>query len=85
MNFRRIPLITVAEGEISELHVGLKGIMSVLYLKRPGAEDPPRSRRPGAAGTSLVQPVLFLGPVWTVPVALSALFTWAIGGFGKGE
>ncbi|WP_287255874.1 recombinase family protein [Mesorhizobium sp.] len=33
LTYRRIPLVTVAEGEISELHVGLKGTMSALYLK----------------------------------------------------
>jgi site-specific DNA recombinase len=33
MSFLGIPLITLAEGEISELHIGLKGTMSALYLK----------------------------------------------------
>jgi site-specific DNA recombinase len=33
LSFRRIPFVTVAEGEISELHIGLKGTMSALYLK----------------------------------------------------
>ena len=33
VSFLGIPLITVAEGEISELHIGLKGTMSALYLK----------------------------------------------------
>ncbi|RWR04618.1 recombinase family protein, partial [Paenirhodobacter populi] len=33
MSFLGIPLITVAEGAISELHIGLKGTMSALYLK----------------------------------------------------
>ena len=32
-SFLGIPLITVAEGEISELHIGLKGTMSALFLK----------------------------------------------------
>jgi site-specific DNA recombinase len=31
--FLGIPIVTVAEGEISELHIGLKGTMSALYLK----------------------------------------------------
>ena len=31
--FRGIPLVTIAEGEISEIHVGLKGTMSALFLK----------------------------------------------------
>ena len=33
LSFANIPLVTVAEGEISELHIGLKGTMSALYLK----------------------------------------------------
>ncbi|WP_339853702.1 recombinase family protein [Roseovarius nubinhibens] len=33
MRFLGIPIFTVAEGEISELHIGLKGTMSSLFLK----------------------------------------------------
>ncbi|MDZ5454446.1 recombinase family protein [Labrys sp. ZIDIC5] len=33
LRFLGIPILTVAEGEISELHIGLKGTMSALYLK----------------------------------------------------
>ncbi|WP_237059690.1 recombinase family protein [Loktanella sp. M215] len=33
MRFHGIPIVTVAEGEISELHIGLKGTMSSLFLK----------------------------------------------------
>ncbi len=33
LSFATIPLITIAEGEISELHVGLKGTMNALFLK----------------------------------------------------
>ncbi len=33
MSFEGIPVVTVAEGAISELHVGLKGAMSALFLK----------------------------------------------------
>ena len=33
MSFLGVPVITVVEGEISELHIGLKGTMSALYLK----------------------------------------------------
>lgn len=38
LNFAGIKLVTLAEGEISELHVGLKGTMNALFLKesRPG-------------------------------------------------
>jgi DNA invertase Pin-like site-specific DNA recombinase len=33
LTFAGIKLFTIAEGEISELHVGLKGTMNALYLK----------------------------------------------------
>jgi site-specific DNA recombinase len=33
LSFQEIPLLTVAEGVVSELHIGLKGTMSALYLK----------------------------------------------------
>lgn len=33
LQFVRVPLVTLAEGEISELHVGLKGTMNALFLK----------------------------------------------------
>lgn len=33
MSFSSIPIFTVAEDEITELHVGLKGTMSALFLK----------------------------------------------------
>ncbi len=33
LRYLGIPIITVAEGEISELHIGLKGTMSALFLK----------------------------------------------------
>jgi DNA invertase Pin-like site-specific DNA recombinase len=33
LRFAGVPIITLAEGEISELHVGLKGTMSTLSLK----------------------------------------------------
>lgn len=33
MCFLGIPVFTVAEGEVNELHIGLKGTMSALYLK----------------------------------------------------
>jgi site-specific DNA recombinase len=33
LSFQDIPLVTIAEGEISELHIGLKGTMSALFLK----------------------------------------------------
>lgn len=45
LSFRNIALVTVAEGEINELHVGLKGTMSALYLK-----DRSRKTRRGLEG-----------------------------------
>ena len=33
LGFLGVPIVTVAEGEISELHVGLKGTMAALFLK----------------------------------------------------
>jgi site-specific DNA recombinase len=33
LRFANVPIITLAEGEISELHVGLKGTMNALFLK----------------------------------------------------
>ena len=33
LNFAGVPIVTLSEGEISELHVGLKGTMNALFLK----------------------------------------------------
>ncbi len=33
LSFLGIKLVTITEGEINELHVGLKGVMNALYLK----------------------------------------------------
>src|SRR3546814_7679288 len=33
MSFAGVKIITLAEGEISDLHVGLKGTMNALFLK----------------------------------------------------
>jgi site-specific DNA recombinase len=33
LRFASVPIVTLAEGEISELHVGLKGTMNALFLK----------------------------------------------------
>lgn len=33
MRFRGVTLFTLAEGEISELHIGLKGTINALYIK----------------------------------------------------
>src|SRR5918911_2075873 len=53
LSFAGVTLITVAEGEISELHVGLKGTMNALFLKdlaqkvRRGLEGRVREGRSG--------------------------------------
>ena len=47
MRFAGVKIITVAEGEIGELHIGLKGTMGALYLK-----DLARQTRRGLAGGS---------------------------------
>jgi len=53
LSFHGVRIITVAEGEISELHVGLKGTMNALYLKdlaiktRRGLEGRIREGRSG--------------------------------------
>ena len=33
LKFAGVPIVTLAEGEISELHVGIKGTMNALFLK----------------------------------------------------
>ena len=53
LNFAGVRLVTLAEGEISELHVGLKGTMNALFLKdladktRRGLEGRVRQGRSG--------------------------------------
>ena len=53
LTFARVQLITVAEGAITELHVGLKGTMNALFLKdlgqkvRRGLEGRVREGRSG--------------------------------------
>src|SRR5213079_193840 len=53
LSFSRVRLVTLAEGEISELHVGLKGTMNALFLKdlaqkvRRGLEGRVREGRSG--------------------------------------
>ncbi|EJL32991.1 site-specific recombinase, DNA invertase Pin [Caulobacter sp. AP07] len=38
LRFAGVPVITLSEGEISELHVGLKGTMNALFLKELAAK-----------------------------------------------
>src|SRR6266404_8692626 len=53
LSFAGVKLVTLAEGEINELHVGLKGTMNALYLKdlaqkvRRGLEGRVRQGRSG--------------------------------------
>jgi len=44
LKFAGVPLITLAEGEVSELHVGLKGTMDALFLKDLAAKTHRRLR-----------------------------------------
>lgn len=45
--FAGVPIVTLAEGEVSELHIGLKGTMGALYLKDLGDKT-----RRGLAGVA---------------------------------
>jgi len=36
-------IVTLSEGEINELHVGLKGTMGAFLSEGPGGQDPARS------------------------------------------
>jgi site-specific DNA recombinase len=53
LTFSRVKIVTVAEGEINELHVGLKGTMNALFLRdlaqkvRRGLEGRVRAGRSG--------------------------------------
>ncbi|SLN75018.1 Transposon gamma-delta resolvase [Roseivivax jejudonensis] len=38
LGFRGVKIVTLAEGEVSELHVGLKGTMNQIFLKDLGAK-----------------------------------------------
>ena len=60
LTFAGVKLVTAAEGEINELHVGLKGTMNALFLKDLRSQDPSRPRRPCAAGPVWWRPLLWL-------------------------
>ena len=49
LRFAGVPVVTLAEGELNELHVGLKGTMNALFLKRTRTS---RRRRTGASGAA---------------------------------
>ena len=36
LSFAGVKIITLSEGEVSHLHIGLKGTMNALFLKDPG-------------------------------------------------
>ncbi|MGC1301800.1 MAG: recombinase family protein [Caulobacteraceae bacterium] len=38
LRFAGVPIVTLSEGEVNELHIGLKGTMNALYLKDLGAK-----------------------------------------------
>ena len=42
LRFAGVTIVTLAEGEISELHVGVKGTMNALFLKDLAAKTHPR-------------------------------------------
>lgn len=57
LKFAGVTIVTLAEGEISELHVGLKGTMNALFLKDLCDEDASRfarTRREGQGRRRLV-------------------------------
>ena len=50
LRYAGVQLVTLAEGEISELHVGLKGTMNALFLKDLAAKTHRGLQGPGRAG-----------------------------------
>ena len=46
LRFAGVSIVTLSEGEITELHVGLKGTMNALFLKDLAIEDPSRHQGP---------------------------------------
>ena len=47
LSFADVQIVTLSEGEISELHVGLKGTMNSALPQGSGREDPARAARSG--------------------------------------
>jgi hypothetical protein len=45
LTFAGVNIVTLPEGDITHLHIGLKGTMNALFLAGPGREDPPRIAR----------------------------------------
>ena len=58
LSFCNVRIVTLSEGEISELHVGLKGTMNALYLKdlalktRRGLDPWPEPSTPGSPNSA---------------------------------
>lgn len=60
LGFAGVRLVTLAEGEISELHVGLKGAMNALFLKDLAMKTRRGLGGPCAAGALRWRPLLRL-------------------------
>ncbi len=60
MRFAGVSIVTLSEGEVSELHIGLKGTMSTLYLKdlagMPSRRSPPVTQAPNVRHCSTTMP-----------------------------
>ena len=52
LSFANVQLVTLSEGEISELHVGLKGTMKALFLRDLAAKTHRGVQSPVETGTS---------------------------------
>jgi DNA invertase Pin-like site-specific DNA recombinase len=68
LTFSGVRLITLSEGEVNELHVGLKGTMNALFLKdlaqktRRGLEGRVRQGKSGGGNAMMVSTVLTAKP-----------------------
>jgi hypothetical protein len=60
MTFTEVTIVTLAEVEISELHVGLKGTMNALFLKDLAQKTRRGPARAGYAGLIWRRPLLRL-------------------------
>jgi hypothetical protein len=55
-----VNIVTLAEGDITHLHVGLKGTMNALFLKDLADKTRPRAARPSRAREVRRRPLLRL-------------------------
>ena len=60
LRFAGVQIVTLAEGEISELHVGLKSTMNALFLKDLATKDPSWFARTGGEGQRRRRALLWL-------------------------